>query len=786
MDLAVANAGSNSVSVLLGRGDGTFAPAVTYDVSVEPKSVFAADLNRDGRLDLFTANQNGDNITVLLNRGDGTFAPGANYAALRGAHEAAAADVDGDGDVDIAVVGWGGSIVTVLRNDGNGAFGERVNYSVGAAPHSVQLADFNRDGRPDLATADRGSSIVSVLLNTGNGTFGSAVSYRVGTGPHSIRTGDLNGDGNLDLVTANDFSDNVSVLLGNGAGGFAAAVNYATGSVPKGVAIGDVNGDGRLDVLTANTAGNYPSSNNPGGNTISVLLGNGNGTLNPPVTFTTGRTPFSLTLADFNGDRRLDVASANWHTNDVGVLLNGTTPPGATGTPTRERYIGGLNQPTTIDWSPDGQRMYIAQKDGVVRVVVNGVLQSQPFIDISTQVNNVADRGLLGLAIDPFFGQNQGRDYVYLLFTYDPIETRTNSGLAGQDGRGNRPARLIRVTANPATNFTTALPNSEFVLLGRNSLWQYTSRPDVDSTDNFSILPSGIANGSTVTAPDALIEDPDRINLGRDYASTDTDFVNNNNIRDYLATDSSTHTIGQVVFGLDGALYVTVGDGTSYNAVDPRTTRVQDVDNLSGKLLRINPLTGEGYTDNPFYNGNLNSNRSKVWSLGFRNPFRLTVQPGTGSIYVGDVGWNSWEEINAATRGGNFGWPYFEGTPQNLGYITLPQAQDFLRSGQPVIAPILSRSHTASQNPDGREATALIMGDFYSGTALPSIYRGALFYSDAGLGTIYATTLNANGTVNTTQVLDTITGVVDMETGPDGNLYYVSLFGGEIGRWRAS
>ncbi|NEQ25442.1 MAG: PQQ-dependent sugar dehydrogenase, partial [Microcoleus sp. SIO2G3] len=473
---------------------------------------------------------------------------------------------------------------------------------------------------------------------------------------------------------------------------------------------------------------------------------------------------------------------ANWA--DAQLVVGATPPPPPPGSSVpRERVIGGLNQPTTFEWLPNGELMFIAEKGGIVKVFGSTGLRPTPFIDISSQVNDTVDRGLLGLAVDPFFGQNQGRDYVYLLFTYDPPQTQGSGGLAGPDESGNRPARLIRVTANPATNYTTALPNSEVILLGKNSLWQYTSRPDIDSTVNFSILPSGIVNGSSITAPAALIEDPDANNVGLDYRSTDTDFDRNNNIRDYLAGDSTSHSIGQLKFGLDGALYVTVGDGTSYNGVDPRSTRVQDVDSLSGKLLRIDPLTGRGFSDNPFYNGNLESNRSKVWSLGLRNPFRFTIQPSTGALYLGDVGWTTWEEINIATKGGNFGWPYFEGNAQNSGYSPLPQAQAFYSTGQS-IAPFFSRHHDANQNPDGRGTTALIMGDFYTGNTFPAIYNGALFYNDVGQGTVYTTFLNADGTIRSTQVFDEVPYIVDMETGPDGNLYYASLYDGEIGRWK--
>ncbi|WP_190694442.1 NPCBM/NEW2 domain-containing protein [Nostoc sp. FACHB-152] len=748
LDLAVANSGSGTVSVLFGQGDGTFAAAVNYSVGSEPKSVFAADLNGDGRPDLLTANQGSSDIGVLINNGNGTFAPRVNYAAPRSAHEIMAADVDGDGDLDVAVTGWGDTIVRILRNNGSGIFASPTDYNVGVAPHTLQLADFNGDNRPDLAVGNVGSNSVSVLLNTGTGTFNAAVGYTVGFGPHSIRSADLNRDGNLDLVTANQFADSVSVLLGNGNGTFRTAVSYATGSVPKGIAIADINNDSVLDLLTANTAGNYPSSDNPGGNTISVLLGNGDGTFSTSTTYITGRTPFNLTVADFDNDGRLDVATANWHTNDVGVLLNKTN-----------------NVPLPAGLSPG--------------------LQAAPFIDISSQVNNVSDRGLLGIEVDPLFGQNQGRDFVYLLFTYDPPQTQGSSGNAATDQIGNRPARLIRVTADPATNYTTAIPGSEVILLGKNSLWQYTSRPDIDSTDNFDIPPSGIVNGSTIVAPLALIEDPDISNVGRDYTAQDTNFDNNNNIRDYLAGDSQSHSIGQIQFGSDGYLYVTIGDGTSYNGVDWRSIRVQDIDNLSGKMLRIDPITGQGLADNPFYNGDPNSNRSKVFAFGFRNAFRFTFDPNIGTPYVGDVGWNTWEEVNAIVRGGNYGWPFFEGPIQNGGYASLPQAQAFYSSGQTVVSPLLVRNHDASQNPDGKPATALIMGDFYTGNTFPSIYNRAVFYNDVGIGMIYASFLNPNGTVASTELFDNnLPYIVDMETGPDGNLYYVSLYGNEIGRWK--
>jgi glucose/arabinose dehydrogenase len=411
-----------------------------------------------------------------------------------------------------------------------------------------------------------------------------------------------------------------------------------------------------------------------------------------------------------------------------------------------ETFASGLTSPTAFDWSPDGQRMYVAQKDGVVRVVENGTLQSTPFIDISAEVNNVRDRGLLGIAVHPDFANNP---YIYLAYTYDPPEAAQGTGLAARDGAGNRPSRVIRVTADASTNFTTAVPGSEVVILGTNSTWANTSRPDGNSTNDLSIPPSGIT-------PEG------------------------ENIQDYLATDSESHTIGALRFGTDGSLYVSNGDGTSYNAVDPRTVRVQDLDNLSGKILRIDPITGDGLSSNPFFNGDPDSNRSKVYSYGLRNPFRFTVNRDTNEPFIGDVGWTEWEEVNTG-RGVNFGWPYFEGGNRESlrrgGYSELPEAQAFYASGQPVTPAIYARAHA-----DG--AVAIIMGDFYTGTSFPEIYQDALFFSDFGDNTVRYLSFDDAGNVDVNTFSTGISGIVQMSTGADSNLYFANLLTGQIGRWR--
>ena len=412
---------------------------------------------------------------------------------------------------------------------------------------------------------------------------------------------------------------------------------------------------------------------------------------------------------------------------------------------TLDTFASGFSQLTALDWSPDGSRAFVAQKDGVVRLVDNGTVADTPFIDISAQVNDSRDRGLLGLAVHPDF---PNQPYVYLAFTYDPPEVFDNDGLAGEDGTGNRPSRVIRVEADPNTNFTTAIPGSEVVILGTNSTWENTRCPDANSTDNFNIPPSGITDEGE-------------------------------NIRDYLATDSESHSVGGLRFGTDGSLFVSNGDGTSYNRADPRTTRVQDINNLSGKILRVAPLTGEGLPDNPFYDGDPNSNRSKVYSYGLRNPFRLAIDPETNEPYIGDVGWKTWEEINTG-RGANFGWPYYEGgdgtSLQQEEYQDLPEAQAFYNSGQSVTAPIYATSHE-----DG--AIAVIMGDFYTGDTYPDFYNNALFYADYGEESVSFLIFNDDGGVKTNTFQEDISGLTQISTAPDGNLYAVDSVSGEIIRW---
>ncbi len=436
--------------------------------------------------------------------------------------------------------------------------------------------------------------------------------------------------------------------------------------------------------------------------------------------------------------------------------LDTGTPPAdppllQTGNVNAVTIASGLNLPTAMDWingiaSPV---TLIAEKGGVVKSMIGGVVQSTPFIDISNIVNEAGDRGLIDIAVHPDFVNNP---YVYLYYTYDPPQTQTyvNDPFAGPDRPGNRAARLVRVTADATTGYRTAVADSEVVLLGENSTWA-----------NFN----GFVNST--------------IDIDEPAAGV---FVDGTNLNDFLNSDSESHSAGGLAFAPDGTLFVSVGDGASYNRVDPRAVRVQDIDNLSGKILRIDPITGNGVILNPFYNNDPTANRSKVYQYGLRNPFRLTVDDATGRLFIGEVGWSDWEEINTGEPGANFGWPYYQGgngtSVVNTEYATLPEAQAFYASGQAVVAPAFGLSHSI----DG--INSIVVGDMITTNRYGTELNGSVIFNDLGQGIVRSASFTASGSLLGVSSFATAANVVvQINEGADGYLYFVDLDDGVIGRW---
>jgi hypothetical protein len=369
-DLAVAKQGwydsvsqtftNSGISVLLGKGDGTFQTAVNYGTGTNPKFVVVGDFNGDGKPDLVVANEGsfGDfytdsTIRLLLGKGDGTFQDAVKYGAAVGVASLAVGDFNGDGKLDLAAAYHGseriGGGVLVLIGNGDGTIQKALKYDAGVFPVSIAVGDFTGDGKPDLAVGNVDNT--SVLLGKGDGTFQAAVNFDLRS--QALAVGDFNGDGKSDLVAVGteflpralagarkSTIGTVSVMLGKGDGALQTVVNHGAGLYPSSVAVGDLNDDGIPDLAV----GDFNGDN------LSVLLGNGDGTFRP-IHVNPGAE--AVALGDFNGDGKSDLVLVDSSAN-ISILLNAgvATSPAptfaqvgqfATGNDSRAVAVGDFN-----------------------------------------------------------------------------------------------------------------------------------------------------------------------------------------------------------------------------------------------------------------------------------------------------------------------------------------------------------------------------------------------------------------------------------------------------------
>ena len=318
-DLAVANADGHSISVLLGNGSSGFSRSDIAVPSQDPRGIATADVNGDGKPDLIYSSYATGRVQVLNGNGAGgfTFGPASTSASSR-AQGIATADFDRDGHVDVAVVYASGAGLRILYGNGGTAFTAR------AVPGAVNLnvlavGDFNRDGWPDIAAASS-SGATAAIYRGGPGGLVHTDTCLVGSSPRGIAVGDLNGDGTLDIVTANRSSNTVSVLPGDvlHPGTFLDDLSFGTGDGSRDVVLADFDGDGRLDLATANefaasaTVLSNTTPLRPAGYAFRhVALSNAG--FNPA-------TP-AVAVADFDGDGRLDRAAQAVDTSLIAVLL---------------------------------------------------------------------------------------------------------------------------------------------------------------------------------------------------------------------------------------------------------------------------------------------------------------------------------------------------------------------------------------------------------------------------------------------------------------------------------
>ena len=335
VDMVTVNQGANTVSLLRGRGDGTFKKAVSIRAGIErPLALATADMDRDGHPDLVLVNGLRPNrVAVLLGNGSGGF----RRSTFRGGHRSQwviTADFNGDGAPDIATANAGGG-VSVLLGSGDGTLGRSVDYRTESTMCSaLTAADLNEDGHLDLVTTNsvlgNGASnhSISILLGHADGTFGRAVVYRhLGYQPTMATTADLNGDGHMDVIAPMGGwpGHYVTVLLGNGDGTLRSPRLVNAGPSAHDTVAVDLNGDGNVDLASSGLGTSYVVPTNQG---IAIRPGRGNGTFKPILRITdawpsrTWRWPTSIGAADLNGDGRIDLIAPDELNNTVGVLIN--------------------------------------------------------------------------------------------------------------------------------------------------------------------------------------------------------------------------------------------------------------------------------------------------------------------------------------------------------------------------------------------------------------------------------------------------------------------------------
>ncbi len=389
---------------------------------------------------------------------------------------------------------------------------------------------------------------------------------------------------------------------------------------------------------------------------------------------------------------------------------------------------GSYSQPTGMAFAPDG-KLFVTQKQGRVSVVDDTAQQTPVFIDLRDEVNSIKGRGLLGIALHPGFAPDGGpTSWVYLLYTVSPV--------FGEDWGYNEDdmysfGRLTRYKAITQGGEIVADLASRHVLLGNQ-------------------LPDG-------SVPDCIAS------LFDQHSSCSLRFADDGSL--LVAHGDGARPFpadfgGMDAPGFDDWIHPKTGlRGPTPADQDSGAFRAQDVRSLSGKILRIDPETGFGYASNPYYDGDVTSNPSRVWALGLRNPYRMTLFPGTGAadpalgqpnvIAVGDVGHQTWEEISICLGGENFGWPCLEGNAPHPDYqgfdppvVEFPNCNTTLTG--PVTAPILAWNHTFAglYEPPGvyvDEAGAplpgfigqtSIGGAVYPGGDYPAVYDDRIFLAD--------------------------------------------------------
>lgn len=324
IDLAVANQASNTASIFLGNGNGTFSSPGTLPTGSGPVALVAADFNNDGIPDLAVLNQTSATVSIFLGNGDGTFTSRGTFPTGKNPVAILSGEFTSGGNADLAVVNQGDNTVSILLGNGDGTFQPQITFPTGAGPSAIAMQDFNDDGRFDLAVTNQNANTVSIFLGNGDGTFKPSGTLATGHAPVAVAAGQFNLDNstNYDLAVVNQSDDTLELYLGNGDGTFTAGQTFllnnasASGNKPVAITGGDFNVDGLPDLaVTDQDTG-----------TVSIFIGQGDGTFATPIILAAGTGPAGLVSGAFDGSSSPPgLAIADSSGNVLTIILNNAT-----------------------------------------------------------------------------------------------------------------------------------------------------------------------------------------------------------------------------------------------------------------------------------------------------------------------------------------------------------------------------------------------------------------------------------------------------------------------------
>ncbi|MDX6626259.1 MAG: hypothetical protein QOE56_1248, partial [Solirubrobacterales bacterium] len=457
-------------------------------------------------------------------------------------------------------------------------------------------------------------------------------------------------------------------------------------------------------------------------------------------------------------------------------------PPGF-----RDQIVfSGLKEPSAVRFAPGGQT-YVAEKSGTI-LSYQGLGDTTPttFADLRTEVNDSFDRGILGLALDPNFPASP---YLYALYTYDhilgaPANEVPKWGKAGQSGDGcdEKPAgtgvdacpvsgRLVRLTADASGGYEKALNGGDGKPVEKTLVEGWCTQFSSHSIGDLHFGPEGALYASAGEGADA-----NNVDYGK------LGWPNKNECADPPSGLGGNQTPPSA----EGGALRSQDARTPFNPLAPNP----DPTGLGGSVIRIDPETGEGWKGNPLQTS-VDANERRLVGYGFRNPFRFSIQPASGQLFVANVGWNNYEEIDRfkpdPNKPYNSGWPCYEGpfVQSNYQSLNLTLCQNLYAQPSATTAPFYYYSHSTgvySGDTCPRQEGSAISGNvFYGAGPFPPEYDGAFFFADSVRGCIYVMRAGKDGEPDpaTTTAFLTKGGRypgIDLEVGPEGDLYYVSLF----------